>query len=191
MSVKKQKPIVEYIISGVWMLVMTLFFSLFAILFMLDVFPAWSRILIGILFVIPQVATHYLNGKKTGEKAFKRDKALSTEKNMRLPVPRYHRAIYHVLSFAIPLTVIFLLALILQNLTLRAAVIIVFFMPVTLIFWGMGAVNLDAVSWLNAAVYLPAILLYCGVFIYGYYIGVLRLRRREGAIKSELRSFNN
>lgn len=191
MAIKQRKPIAEYFFSGVKMYSMTLLLSLFSMMFLLDVFPAWCRVLMGIVFTAPQFLSHYILGKKAGERAFKEAKALAVLNGSPFVKADYGKSVFHVLTFGIPLLIVLILALILKNLTLRAVVIILLFMPVTLFFWGVGALSLDVINWVSAVVFIPAILLYCGAFIYGYIRSILRLRRREGAIKSELRSFNN
>lgn len=190
MTVKSSNQKNDYIFIPLQLYGVTLIFSLLSMLFLLDGFPAWSRILLGAVFVIPQLVSNFLIGKRVGERAFKRNK--SSDANGRLlSAPCYEKAIIYLLPYMVPLVLVLLLSLIIKNLTLRAIVIIGFLMPVTLLFSGMGAVGIDYLGWSDAAVFLPAILLYGAAFIYGYISRDKFLRRREGAIRSELRSFDN
>ena len=60
-----------------------------------------------------------------------------------------------------------------------------------MLFRSVGLLDLAKPSAVTLAVFLPYALVIAGLFVLGYILSVLRLKRRHADIKSELRTFDN
>lgn len=192
MAKKKRKPWQNYLLTSGSMYLFTLIFSVAALVFIADKIPDWVQILMGILFMTPILAMFYLSGKREGEDMYKElSKGAMTQIHDKAPlkVPAY-RCIFHTLGYAIPLTLLTIIAACAKVAFLRG-ILSVILMPVSLIYLGAGVLNFDVITLNLLYIYLPAILLGCLVYCGGYLQSVLLLKRRQGEIESELRSFDN
>ncbi len=192
MAKKKRKPWQQYLSTSGMMYVYSLLFSVAAMVFLMDNIPAWVQIIMGILFAVPVYALFYISGKREGEEMYKDiSKGTLTTIHDKAPmkVPVY-RSVLYTLGYAVPLIVLTLIAAF-GRIAIVRGIVSIFLMPATLVYLGAGVLNFDEVTLNLLYIYLPVIVFGCGVYVFGYLKSVLIMRRRQGEIESELRSFDN
>ena len=188
---KQRKPIVTYTLSSVMMYGYCLIFSIAALVFLIDKIPAWVQIIMGLLFLAPIVAMLFLSGRKEGETLYKQTTtgtltAIHDKTPLKVPV---YKCFYHVVGFFVPMTLMTLIAGCAHVTALRGIVAFLL-MPITVFFTGTG-IDMTTVGVGILAMYLPFIWALSLVFCGGYWLGAYKLKRQQGAIESELRSFDN
>lgn len=190
---KQRKPIATYCISSLLMYGYTFIFSIAALVFLIDKIPAWVQIVMGPLFLAPVVVMYFFMGKKEGEALYKScttGTLIDIHDKAPVKVPLY-KMVYHVLGFAVPLIILALIAGLARVGAVRG-ILSFLLMPITVFFIGTGAVDFAAGVGLESIyIFVPFILAFCVVFCVGFYIGAMKLKRQQGEIESELRSFDN
>ncbi len=193
MTKETKKNIGRYAISSISLLGFSLVFSLFSFIFIVsDKIPAWVRIIVSFVFIAPIIYLAFSQGKTQGERLFKahaKTTLSDLHEEMPLDIP-YYKCVFHVLGFAVPLTVLYIIAVILKSNAVRFAAMI-FEFPVALLFSSANIIKLNVTTPLTLAVFIPYTFIVAGVFVFGYILKIQQLKRRHAEIKSELRSFDN
>ena len=174
------------------MYVYSIIFSVAATVFIIDKIPDWVKIIMGVLFIVPVCALFFITGRKEGESMYREaTRGTLTVIHDKTPVkiPAY-KCIFHVVGFGAPLIVLTVIAAFAKAAFLRGIVSFIL-MPATVTFIGLGIIDFETVSLNLLYTYIPVIIIICGVFVFGYMKSVLLLKRRQGEIESELRSFDN
>lgn len=193
MTKETKKEIGRYAVSSISLLGFSLVFSLFSLIFIVsDKIPAWARIVVSFIFIAPTIYIALTQGKAQGERLFKAHaKTTLSDLHGEMPIEiPYYKCVFHVLGFVVPLTVVYVIAVILKSNALRLAAMI-FEFPVALLFSSAKVIKLDVTTPLTLAVFIPYTLIVAGVFVFGYIRKILQLKKRHAEIKSELRSFDN
>lgn len=189
---KQSKPIVTYIKTSLLLYGYALIFSIAAMVFLIDKIPAWVQAIMGILFLAPIVITYFLTGRREGETLYKQSTAgtlTAIHDKAPVKVPLY-KMIYHVIGFAAPLILLAVIAGAAHVTVLRGIVAFIL-MPITVMFLGFGALDLGVATVSVIYIYVPFVILLCLVFCAGFYYSAMKLKRQQGEIESELRSFDN
>lgn len=192
MKKETKKEIVRYVLTSLTLYGFALVFSLLSLIFIVDKIPNWVQFIVSFLFIAPTFYISFIQGKSNGEKLFKaRAKTsltdLHAEEAIDLP---YHKCVFHVLGFVVPLVLCTVFAVIFKNTVLRI-IVYGFEFPMALMFSSVHVMDLSVSSPIMLAAFLPYTLLLAGMFILGYLLSLYRLKRRQADIQSELRMFDN
>ncbi|MCI8488081.1 hypothetical protein [Pumilibacter intestinalis] len=192
MDKTKKNEIKRYVLSTLTLYGFSLIFGLLSMIFIIDKIPEWLQFVISFVFVAPTAYISFSQGKAQGEKIFKENaKTTLTDihSEQALKIPEY-KCVFHVIGFIVPLYILLILAVILKNNVLQF-IAVIFEFPAALMFSSVGLLDLAKPSAVTLAVFLPYALVIAGLFVLGYILSVLRLKRRHADIKSELRTFDN
>lgn len=192
MAKKKKKPIAGYLSTTLMMYVYSLIFAIASVVFLIDKIPNWVQIGIGILFSVPIYMLFFLSGKREGEDLYRSvSKSTLAQVHDRAPikVPAY-RCVFHTLGYALPLILLAIIAAATKNAVVRGILAFIM-MPVTLVYLGAGVFTYDAVTANVLYIYIPVIVFGCLVYAAGYMKSILIMKKRQGEIETELRSFDN
>ena len=175
------------------MYLFTIIFSIFGVIFMMPQIPAVAKLILGIVFAIPVGIVQFTKGKNAGEKEYKLKNrtTLSDIHTQRINNVNPFKSLVLVAPFvgsAILLTVIAVAA----KAKWLQGIMLIIFMPVTLVFQGAGLIVLDepvTVTWysvLAVAVFTVAVSL---AYVAGYFFGVYSLKKRSSELINEIRSY--
>lgn len=182
----------SYVFSTVALYGFSLLFSLFSLIFIIDKIPAWVQFAISFLFMAPTFFVAYVQGRTQGEKLFKAHaktslRDLHNEEGLYLP---WHKCLFHVIGYIVPLFLLYIIAVIAKNQIVRL-VAMIFQFPAALAFYGLRVLDLAVVTPLTLAIFLPYTLLVAGTFVGGYVLKIYRLKKQQADIESEIRMFDN
>lgn len=189
---KERKPVVEYLISSLVILAVSLIFSIISIVFFADTIPGWVQFLVSFVFIAPIWFLTFTQGKGAGEKLYKKRSETSLNdihRSVAIDIP-YYKCIYHVLVYAVPLLILTILCVILDNVGVHLAVAL-FIMPITLMFSSINVIAMTNLNFVLLIIYVLYILIISGAFILGFFLKIAALRRQQRDIENELRQFNN
>lgn len=182
----------KYTLTAITMYAFSLLFSLLSLIFIIDKIPSWLKFVVSFIFIVPILYISFLQGKSSGEKLFKA-RAKTTLSNLHaeeaIAIP-YHRCVYHVLGFVVPLLFVLIFAVIFDNGVLRL-ILYAFEFPAALLFSSVGVLPLHTASPIMLAVFIPYTLIVAGMFVLGYLLKAYRLKRQHADIESEIRMFDN
>ncbi len=186
---KERKPIVDYLLSSGAMYLFTVVFAILGFVFIAENIDAIWKILMGILFFVPTAMICFNNGKTAGEKEYKKlnKDMLSDIHTRRYTEVKLYKSVFHVIFYVASALILILIAEIFQIQPLQGGMLIVF-IAMTLLFMGMGAIDISKVTWMAVVPIALHVLLTSGLFILGYVIGVNTLRKRSADIVNEIRS---
>lgn len=192
MKKQTKKEIVSYVLSTLFLYGFSLVFSLLSLIFIADKIPKWVQFVVSFVFIAPILYIAYVQGRTQGEKLFKaRAKTsltdLHAEQAICLP---YHKCVWHVIGFCVPLVLCTVFAVALKNTVFRL-IVLAFEFPVALMFYSVGVIDIAVASPIMFAIFVPYALIVAGIFVLGYLLTLYRLKRRQADIESEIRMFDN
>lgn len=192
MKKETKKEIASYAISSLMLFAFSLIFSLFSLIFFIDKIPNVVQFLISFIFIAPTFYIAFVQGRHQGERLFKANfrttlNDLHSEHEIKIP---YYKCIFYVLGFIVPLIILLIVAVIAKSTSVRL-IVLAFEFPVALMFSSINVLNMKIVTPLTLAVFVPYTLLIAGMFILGYVLKILALRRQHANIESEIRMFDN
>lgn len=195
---KKFNPALRHMIIGGKMILYMLIFSLLASVFLMDTIPFWVRMIAGLVFIIPEAFVIFNMGKGQGEKDYKVEtkNSLADIHSLKYTSFNIFKPILSVLTFAIPFLILIILSLILGSFGVHAAltlrgIVSILFLPISIFFISCGVLNFKVINWYSGMIFIPSILLICAIYIFGYYVMFMKLKKQQRNIENEIRTFNN
>ncbi len=192
MKKETKKNVISYLTSTLALYGCALIFSLFSLIFFIDKIPKVVQCIVSFVFMAPTFYMAFAQGRGKGDRLFKA-KAKTTLNDIHgeiaLEIP-YHKCVFHVIGFVLPLTFLFVLATILHSTAVRF-VGMLFTFPVALLFSSINVLDTSKVMPSSLAIFLPYIFLLAGTFVMGYIFRVRTLKRQHGNIENEIRMFDN
>ena len=154
-----------------------------------------SSILYGVLFAyllnpLVRLADKLL--RRPLEKLFKKNAQtglnnIHSESALNIPMFEW---IYHLLGFLIPVILLDIFAVIFKNNVIQLLGVL-FEFPVVLLFMTIGVMDMRVPKPVNLAILIPYLLLIAGIFVLGFMLKIIRLKRQYADIHNELRTFDN
>lgn len=185
-------PIAECIVTSAMMLVYTVVFSLAGVVFLMDIIPAWIRIAVGVLFLVPICALALQGGVDAAVRDYaKGNNGLYAEIHDRR-VTRVNPLvpILRVLPYLIFQIGGVLIAVLCSAQWLQAIFLIVN-MPSTLIFMSVGLISVTAgVTYYSVLVVGVVVLLVVGLYVGGYIVTFIKKSRQTAEIVTEIRNYD-
>ena len=190
--IKEHSLAVETLLNCGNMYLFTIIFSIFGIIFILDSIPSAAKIAIGAVFIIPVGVVQFAKGRAAGEKEYKlrNQTTLSDIHSQRInnvnTLKPFILVLPYVLS-AILLTVIAVTA----KIQWIQGVMLIIFIPITLIFLGSGIIVLDGtgVTWYSVLAVSVFVIVISTAYVVGYFYGVHTLKKRASELVNEIRSY--
>lgn len=175
------------------MYLFTIIFSIFGVIFIMPQIPAVAKIILGIVFAIPIGIVQFTKGKSAGEKEYKLKNrtTLSDIHTQRINNVNPFKSLVLVAPFvgsAILLTVIAVAA----KAKWLQGIMLIIFIPVTLIFQGAGLIVLDetgTVTWYSVVAVAIFTVVVSLAYVAGYFFGVYSLKKRSSELINEIRSY--
>lgn len=175
------------------MYLFTIIFSIFGVIFIMPQIPAVAKIILGIVFAIPIGIVQFTKGKSAGEKEYKLKNrtTLSDIHTQRINNVNPFKSLVLVAPFvgsAILLTVIAVVA----KAKWLQGIMLILFIPVTLIFQGAGLIVLDetgTVTWYSVVAVAIFTVVVSLAYVAGYFFGVYSLKKRSSELINEIRSY--
>ena len=188
-----KKPIVEYLISSGYAYVYTLIFSIFGLIFLMEIVPNFLKVIFGFVFGSPIVVMLFYRGNKLGERDYKfaNKKMLSDIHNANCTKKvSLIKSVLHMLPFVGSSILLTVLSVACKTQWLQG-VMAILFIPTTLIFNGLGLFRVEAgfISWYVVLSVTIFVVVVACAFVGGYVKAVIFMRKRERDVVSEIRSF--
>ena len=154
--------------------------------------PKWASFIASFLFMAPVFILSYSQGKQQAEKLFKKNAQtglnnIHSESALNIPMFEW---IYHLLGFLIPVILLDIFAVIFKNNVVQLLGVL-FEFPVVLLFMTIGVMDMRVPKPVNLAILIPYLLLIAGIFVLGFMLKIIRLKRQYADIHNELRTFDN
>lgn len=191
MKKEPKNKMTRYILNGGAMLLYSIIFSIIGIIFMVDKIPKIVQLLVGIVFQAPVMIIFFSLGKSEADKDYKiiSKNTLNDIHNKKGLEIKWYKSLFYTISYAAPLLLLLILGVIIGNITLRGIVSLVL-LPATLFFLGCNTLNFQAINFWSLIMYVPVILIGCGIFIIGYVLKMKIMKKQQAEIENELRTYS-
>lgn len=189
-NVTNRSTLAECFITSGSMYLYTIVFSIFGLIFIIDVIPWWVKILIGIAFLAPIIIVLFQKGKTAGETAhkLKNKTILSDIHSQKIEKVNIFISFLNVAPFLLSSVLLTLIAIVSRQQWLQGFMILLF-VPTTLIFSGAGILDMNIISWFSLLSVSIFAVLASAAYIIGYIIGVQLLKNRSTELVNEIRSY--
>lgn len=175
------------------MYLFTIIFSIFGVIFIMPQIPAVAKIILGIVFAIPIGIVQFTKGKSAGEKEYKLKNrtTLSDIHTQRINNVNPFKSLVLVAPFVGSAMLLTVIAVAAKAKWLQGIMLIIF-IPVTLIFQGAGLIVLDetgTVTWYSVVAVAIFTVVVSLAYVAGYFFGVYSLKKRSSELINEIRSY--
>lgn len=192
-QLKERKLAVDALANCGSMYLFTIIFSIFGIIFIIPQIPAAAKIALGIVFAIPVGIVQFTKGRNAGEKEYKlRNRTtLSDIHSQKINKVNPFKSLILVTPFLVSAILLSVIAVAAKAKWLQGIMLLVF-IPTTLIFQGAGLIALDetsTVTWYSVVAVVIFTVVISAAYVAGYFFGVYSLEKRSSELINEIRSY--
>lgn len=191
-NIVEKKPVIECLIVSGLAYLYTLVFSMFGLVFMSEIIPPFVKILLGVAFGAPVYVVFFHRGVTAGEREYRlKNKKVLADVHVQAETRiNYLKPVLNMLPFVL-LSILLTVLGVACRIQWLQGIMIMLFVPTTLIFMGAGLFTLavGAITWYSVLSVSIFVVLGLAFYFGGFVKGVISLKQRNNELASEIRSF--
>ncbi len=184
----ERKLIVEALIYSGLIFLYVIVFSVCGVFFITA--DAFWQLLLGSVFILPPVIMVSAKAKTIGERDYriKNRTVLTDIHSQKIVKVNSLKGLLYIAPF---MALSLLLTLIAEIAKIQAiqGIMLILFMPTTLLFQGVGLLSIKRLSWYSMLSISVMVIIISVAFFVGYYLGIRSMRTRNEEMINEIRSF--